>query len=247
MNSNRYEKNYQIPSIFVGGDQQVRFSSLTLITQELGAEHSQQVGVSGPQLAPQGVAWMVVRSRLEVIRYPELEEQITLATWVREPKGFFIPREVEGRDTAGNLLFQGCTFWVPVHMETKKPQRAVHFTGGVQPISKEDELPVTPTKISALNEEHSTNLELPVMVRDIDANAHVNNGVYIDWIVESITRKFSKEYKLADVTMNYLLEIPEGEDSVEIRTVQLDKNSYLHSFCKPHGTIEYARAKTLWS
>lgn len=213
--------------------------------QEMGAEHSQQFGVSGPQLMQShGVVWVVNRSKLIIHRYPSQEEEISVSTWIREPKGFTIPRDVEGRDGSGNILFEGCTFWVPVDMKTLRPQRAVQFTGGVIP-NRETPLLFAPEKVAPLTEPRYT-LDLPIMVRDIDGNCHVNNGVYIDWLVEAMVSVYGRTIDLAEVTMNYLQEIPLEAKGVRIQTQPLGNTGFLHSFVHPETGVEYARSKTFW-
>ncbi len=245
MINKRYTRDYKVQSVFVGADKHIRPATLAMLMQEMGAEHSQLFGVSGPQLATKRVAWIVTRTQISVQRYPKLEEDVELTTWIREPKGFFVPRDVEGRDKDGNILFQGCTFWIPFHIDKKRPERAINYIGGIDVATPEEELPFTPQKLKPLTA-HEHALKIPVMVRDIDTNAHVTNGVYIDWLVEAMVQQFGWNIQLKSIAINYLQEIPQGVKEVEVRTQQVDDTTFYHSLVQPETGVEHCRAETVW-
>ncbi len=245
MNNKIYSKTYKVQSFLVGATAELHPSALTVIMQEMGAVQSQFFGVSGPQLWKQGVGWVISRTQVVIHRLPHIEEDIQLSTWIREPKGFYVTRDVEAKDSDGKILFQGCNYWIPIHIETRRPQRAHQFTGGVEPLSEEEALGIYPQKVPPVAEPFHT-LKLPVMVRDFDSNKHVTNGVYWDWIVEAVDRLDTNFTKVKDVTINYLKEIPYPARDVCIITSQQKEGHFIHSIQNIEGTEEFAKAMSIW-
>ncbi len=245
MNNKIYSKTYKVQSFLVGPTAELHPSALTVIMQEMGAVQSQLFGMSGPQLWEQGVGWVISRSQVVIHRLPLIEEDIQLSTWIREPKGFYVARDVEAKDLSGNTLFQGCNYWIPIHMETKRPQRAHQFTGGLEPLMEDESLNINPQKVTPITEPFHT-LKLPIMVRDFDSNKHVTNGVYWDWIVEAVDRLDLNLTRVKDVTINYLKEIPYPARDVCIMTAQQEQGCFIHSFQNLAGTEEYAKAISKW-
>jgi len=90
---------------------------------------------------------------------------------------------------------------------------------------------------------------LPVMIRDLDINGHVNHVVYAQWALESVPLETWNSHHLVGIELNYKAEVHHGV-SVNIQSEELPtvvgQKQYAHQIFRQDTGIEVARARTTW-
>lgn len=205
--------------------------------QDAADRHAIFLGVGMPALAELGLSWVLHRMKIDVVRWPKIAEVITVDTYPSGLERVFVYRDFRVYDQAGNLIITATSTWLV--FDTNKRSLTIpanHFHSIFEPYKTFSFLPRATQKFEFFKEEHA--LKKLVMARhnEIDTNAHVNNSVYFQWMLEPLTAEyqdacmcdevdiqFKKECRLDDVltsscqvlhegTCSHLLQNNEGKE-----------------------------------
>lgn len=87
-------------------------------------------------------------------------------------------------------------------------------------------------------------IEFRIRQSDIDTNQHVNNLVYVDWIMECITREYQSMHALANMTVIYRKELRyPGTAKV---TCHEGEDAFFHEIMDGETGTRSAYATTVW-
>ncbi|NJD10553.1 MAG: acyl-ACP thioesterase, partial [Gemmatimonadetes bacterium] len=168
-----HERRYRIATHAVGANGLVRPSALLGFLEDAAGEHAATWRLAYHDLVPRGLMWVLTRYHLRLLRAPGYAEEIRVLTWPSARHGRFATRDFEVTDAAGELIALATTGWMVLDVRTRRPRSL----GDVVP--REFVLdrraladPFEPLPELALPERA---VELPVMVRDLDLNWHVNH------------------------------------------------------------------------
>lgn len=156
-----------------------RLSGLLYLCQEAAGGHCRELGLDWENLQKKGLFWALIRTRMEIFRYPRAGEPVRMVTWPMPTTRSAFPRAAEGYDAEGRLLFRAVSLWVL--MDTKKRTMVLPGKSGIdlEGLTLGRELPVP----GSLGPEEATVTEVyRVAAEDIDRNGHVNNTRYLDWL-----------------------------------------------------------------
>lgn len=175
----QFEKEFEVLSFQINPSGKLRWASLGDLLQETAWKHADSRGF-GQKLFELGLAWVLSRLKIKVIRMPSWGEKITVKTAGRGIHKIFAVREFEVCDKDGNIIAEANSSWLLLNMENKRPQRPA------QVLPKElfeevDDPSIVPAKLSPIE---LSKKPFTTMVRasDLDMNNHVNNVSYIRWI-----------------------------------------------------------------
>ena len=147
------------------------------------------------ELAQRGYAWVLLRYRLEVgKRLPTMDEPIVIETRHTVNDGLHTLRAfrvfAEGNEAETLLLAK--TSWVLIDLAAGRPVRALqHLPEVFHDVA--DDPPIDPefAAIPKLSDAALKNVsflcetEFSVRFHDLDANGHVNNAAYFEWMYEA--------------------------------------------------------------
>jgi medium-chain acyl-[acyl-carrier-protein] hydrolase len=161
----------------------------------LAVQHSE--GATS-ELMERGYAWVLLRYELKVEkRLPGMDETVVLETRHTPGDGFYtlrVFRIFDEKDEAKTLV-SARTSWVLIDLAAGRPVRATQrlpeifsdvaddplIDGDFTAIPKLSRLKKRPEEENSQENEKS----FPVRFHDLDANGHVNNAVYFEWVWES--------------------------------------------------------------
>ncbi len=189
----------------------VRLARLCDYLQATGDFHSRDLGTSMDHLAEENRTWVYARFRIEMERYPQCYEKVTVTTWRSRMDGALAYREFEIKDNAGSCLGAATSAVALIDLSTRKPVAIpLEFAGQFS------DLPGSALggAFSRLPEcdETSPQKIFPVMMRDIDRNGHVNNTSYITWLLESSPENLLQEGTCRALEIHYRAEAHYGFD-----------------------------------
>ncbi len=142
---------------------------------------------SPTQVLARGYAWVLLGYEVELLRrMPALDERFVIKTYHDMKHGYRTLRVFQVESPEGNILVWAKTSWLLIDLAASRPVRpSVHlpellnrYTGPIDP-----DFRTIPELASAGGELHET--VYPVRFHDLDANGHVNNAVYFEWIFEA--------------------------------------------------------------
>jgi len=204
-----YKKTVKLP------EERLSTAGLMYILQEAAAEHCEIIGYSGDVVGPMGLMWVIVRQRLNVLRYPRPGETLLVRTWPNPDRHGMFPRQYVIESVAGEKLVTACAIWSLVDVESRRMIRPENYGinfGGLM-TGEEQSLPRGTVKLPT-----DRRREFTVPEAYLDVNMHMNNTRYYDLAEDSIAYDPEKE-ELEELLTEYVSEARLGDVlSVEFAT-----------------------------
>ncbi len=178
-----------------------------------------------PALAELGLSWVLHRMKIKVIRWPKIAENITIETNPSGLERVFVFRDFRVYDHAGNLLITASSTWLVFDTNKRSLSTpANHFQAIFEPYRNLTFLPRATQKFEFVRSETFVKKLVTARQNEIDTNAHVNNSVYFQWLLEPLSAEFldacmceeaeiqfKKECRLDDVVFSKCLTTLESE------------------------------------
>ena len=148
---------------------------------EVATMHANLWGVGFERLISENQGWVLSRVTVEMTRYPHVNEDYTVTTWIEDYNRHFSQRNMEICDAQGNTLGFARTIWVVINFKTRESvdiSQLSYISDNVTdhpcPIAPQGRLkPFEPTREEKLKFAYT----------DIDFNGHVNTVRYIEHIM----------------------------------------------------------------
>lgn len=156
--------------------------------------------------------WVLSRLKLKVDKYPVHKDNITIETWSRGAEGFFAYRDYRVL-LNGETCIDAVTSWLILDKNTHRPIK-MDLIGKEIPGISENHLSFPDYKLSAI-QAISPVFEQQVSYSDIDINLHVNNGKYVEIILDSLAPKLMGNSEIAELDIQYLYESQLG-DTIQV-------------------------------
>ena len=241
-----YEKTFAVRSYEVDLAGMVRPTTLLNYLQEAAGDHARRLGVSVSDLLPQGLTWVLSRTRLQIHGTVASREEVHVRTWPSTREGRFSCREFELTAADGRpIALATCSFAV-LDLATRRPV----IIGEHLP-----SYPLMPRRVIADDfatlpslAEAETELTFRVGRGDLDINRHANNVAYAAWAIETVPAAVAEKYLIADLEIAYRAEIFYGE-TVMARSRELpgeDRRTFLHQLVRREDGVELTRLVTRW-
>jgi acyl-ACP thioesterase len=220
-------------------------SALMNYMQDASGLHAKQWGVSVFDLFVEGKTWVISRYHLQIFNRPSIGKEIVIKTWPSFVQKSFALREFEALGPDGQFIAKATISVAMIDLQTKKPVAI----GDNLPLeyltakrSIEEEFATLPT-ISSLTKE----VQLPVMIRDLDANGHVNHVVYAQWALESVPIETWLSHHLTGIEINYKAEVRHGSDVIsQSEELVGTSKDFAHQIINRASKLEVARLRTKW-
>jgi acyl-ACP thioesterase len=178
-----WDATYRIRFDEAGPDGRLRTSGFMRYAQDLAWQHSTGLGFGRAWYAERDLIWLVRAAELVVIDPPEMGSNVVARTLIAGIRRVFARRHGEFRTEDGRLTGWVDTDWVLIDGRGAPtripPVFAEHFGEGA-PIDSIGRVRLPDTPPDAARVAHV------VRPHEIDPYAHVNNAVYLAWMVEAI-------------------------------------------------------------
>lgn len=215
--------------------------------QATAGYHTQLLGVAPEDLRPQGLAWILSRLRMKVDRYPTLGEKIAVRTWPTGVDRLFALRDFSVSDARGEQIACATSAWLALKLDTLRPVRvqSVFNPPGMESLPRALDADLAKLPGAARPEREWSS---QVRFGDIDANRHVANSRYVEWVVESAGLQLLENGMAAELGIDFLSETPYGGDIVvRVESEAGDPSRLSHSVVRTADGVEAARARTVWA
>lgn len=158
---------------------------LTLVTEriiEAATEHANALGIGYATLITRNIGWVLSRLSIEMTRYPAINEQYTITTWIESYNRRFSERNFVITDGEGKPIGYARTVWVAMDFASRTVADLTDFEREAFPVS---DLPCPMAKmprIAPLPPEAEAE-SYTFRYCDIDFNRHVNTVRYLALIL----------------------------------------------------------------
>ena len=199
--------------------------------QEIAAIHAAMRGMAVPDLLKEGKTWVITRERINIKRYPVWGETVRMMTGVPEAKSYFAPRSMIALDKDGNEYFRASTMWAIVDYETRMPVRVGDYyakMGFAKDADFVDQTLRREPKIDTdrlLSKEPVSVFTPQIFFYDCDINNHINNIVYLDWLLRTVPVSYMKEHRPSMIDIMWIHEV-HVDDSVDVYMYEIEKDYF---------------------
>ena len=177
---------------------------------EVATEHANLLGIGYSTLIKSGISWVLTRLSIEMTRYPGINDEYSITTWIEAINRRFSERNMLIRDGSGEIIGYARTVWVAIDVES----RGMGDLSCLQDI----EIPVSDTpcpmaKHPKLVAPGPDALEFQYTFRylDLDFNRHVNTVRYIDLILNRWPLEHYDTHSIARIDISFSHECYFGE------------------------------------
>ena len=220
-----FTNDYIIQLRDVDFKKRLKLSSLFHYLQDTASLAVDDLGIGINTLKEKfNVTWILIRIRVEIIRNPELDEQITIETYPQKPKAIELERDFIVKDQHGNIIIRAISTWIIMDIEKRRIRKSSLIDIEYPPFIEERAIDCELGKIAQFD-----NLELAydksIGYNDIDFNGHLNNIKYIDFIMECYSLENHSKYVLKTFEINYINEVlPEDTLLIYKDSSKVDEN-----------------------
>ncbi|GFM36643.1 acyl-[acyl-carrier-protein] thioesterase [Desulfovibrio psychrotolerans] len=208
--------------------------------QEAASNNARALGFPGERLWAQGMAWVLARLALHIHRYPAAGETVCIRTWPAAHDRTIAQRCYEATDVHGQPLAWGTSAWVVMDISTRRMLPIPDFVAQGYPKDQPDCRPFATRAVPKLRETAHEAL-LRSRRADMDANGHVNNARYVDWVLEAMPQDFAAAHEPSMVDITFRAECGAGVPLVSFCSAPEEQVS-LHSLRLASATAQEPRA-----
>ena len=180
-------------------------SDLLRLLQDVAAEDAARRGGGQTVLLSRGCTWVLVKNRLEISRWPQPGEALTLTTWPMKGRFGLYPRCFELRDAAGETMAEVESVWAIMDVESRSMLRGEER--GIE-LAEVEEGRLRPQRRLVMPEGGEI-CSLTPTPEQIDENGHMNNAAYFD-AVEPLLPAPLRDRRPRRISVEYEHEIPAG-------------------------------------
>lgn len=214
---------------------------------EAATAHANNLGIGYQHLKEFGLAWVLSRMSVEVVRYPGINETYTVSTWLESWSRRLSERNFIVCDAAGLPLAYIRSVWATVNLHTRTIGDLGLLDAGQRLPFPPVECPIEKTpRIAPAADSKVMVTPYDFRYTDIDFNRHVNSVKYLHAILNRWPLEHYDTYLIRRMDICYLHECRYGQHA-EIK-LWSDPQSPLENICEIFR--EDARAvavKITWS
>ena len=193
---------------------ELKSSDLLRWLQDVAGEDATRRGGGQAVLLSHGCTWVLVKNRLEIGRWPQPGEELTLTTWPMKGRFALYPRCFELCDAAGEPIIRVESIWAIMDVESRTMLRGEER--GIEMEGVEDGR-LRPKRRLALPEGGEVYTVTPTQ-EQIDENGHMNNAAYFDAVEPMLPAELQGRHPCL-ISVDYEHEIP-ASCSAKVRAVR---------------------------
>ncbi|MDR0853728.1 MAG: hypothetical protein LBN34_05110 [Clostridiales Family XIII bacterium] len=206
-----FEIRHHMGSSDVDFKSRASLSTLFELYQDIAATHAGILGASVRGLREsRHAAWILMRMRVEIDKYPTLAEDILLKTWPQKPRAVYARDYLIRDELTGEVLVRAAADWIIMDLEAREIIRKpfTDYEGVV--LDESRALSERMRKMKPVGEFHVV-YEKEIKFSDIDYNEHVNNANYVDYIMDCIPIERHRQSAPKAIELHYISETGPGE------------------------------------
>lgn len=208
-----FQETFKIRASEIDFNQQATLPAICNLLQEVAGNHARELEFDITDLQKDELTWVLHRIHVQMDRFPNWRETITIKTWPSSGDGLRAYRDFLILDENGNTIGKSLSYWLIMNIQSRRPARIPQKILDMAPDNTDHVLPVTDANFPEIDQaDYSQQFE--VRKTDLDLNRHVNNVRFIEWAlsclpddasVNEIDIQFMAESVLGDT------DIAEGE------------------------------------
>lgn len=212
-----YAKQYLVGLNEIDFARKLRPSALFNYFQDIASLAADALGVGMTRVGPEfGVAWILARMQVELLRQPDWGEQITIETWPQPPGRLEFERDYLVKDGSGGIVAKAVSSWVLMDIEQRRLRRPGLISLQLPPLTRSRAIDGQPERLSDPAELTAV-YQRRIGYSDIDVNGHLNNARCVDFILDCFPLEVHRQSRVASLQLSFVNEALPG-DTVTLLT-----------------------------
>lgn len=249
-----FSQSYFISANEGNPEGELALTALTANIIEVATLYANSLGIGNPTMAHLHAGWVLSRITIEMERYPQVNTDYTVSTWVESWNRFFSLRAFEITDNDGKVCGYARTVWMVLNTDTHENFGTGHLHLPEEVIApRECPIPMqmrhktilppdSPARASALVATAPT-ATYTFKYNDIDFYRHVNTVKYVAILLNQYSLQQFDEFLPNRMELSFMHEGKFGE-TIDIN--RYDDSDELSSFSfspagKPESPIMFGR------
>ena len=180
--------------------------SLFHFLQECAWDNARVNDFGFEHLEKENAFWILSKILIEMDEYPEWKDNIEIKTWPKGVDGLFAIRDFQIFRN-GDIIGRATSYWLILDADSKRPKRLDDFNFIHENFFKEVAVEKSLSKITFKGDLQKLG-KRKVYYSDLDVNKHVNNAIYVRWILDSFFSSGELDNKnISEFEINFLSEL----------------------------------------
>lgn len=239
-----YTGEYKIRTYEIDRYKRVTVPALIQLMQEAAMQNVINIQLSVWDLEPHNISWVLMRKDLKINNLPKLGEQISIVTHPAGFEKFFTYRDFKVYNEQKELIATAATTWLLMDTKARRMTRIPEFIKSFE-VPAQEFLPHAGGKLPKF-EQVDIQKNFTVGWHDLDFNEHLNNNIYLQWMLETVPDEVLLNCTLKRLEVQYRKEA-RWQDKIICETQRLGNNRFLHQLLKKEDRKELASAVTEWN
>ena len=246
MITNYFDKQFEIRYFEVNKNGIASPTTILTLLEETAADHCDSINYNLFQLEKANIGWVLVSGVLEMERYPNYKEKITIRTWLSEYTSIKGIRENIIYDEENNVIGRAKGIWVFFDIERRRPAKIFDEIKEKWSFCSEESISYNVSEKILVIDKPDCELEFKVNSYDTDMNKHVNNIKYLQWVLESVPEDIINNYYLHSIDGRFIAEANYGQTILSLTKNDIENESFIHTIKTEGDDKVCATAKTIW-
>lgn len=229
---NLYLKNFNLRTSDFDCHKKILPSAVLDLFQTVASEHAIALGCGFDALFAKNLLWVLVRTRFEIIKQPDMYQTVTVKTWPLAPSRIGFQREYLMEDENGNPLIKSSSDWVIIDSTERKIVSATSVYPQMEHLVNkcfEDRSKKLPDF-----EVENTCFEICPKFSELDMNNHVNNTKYANFVLDALNP--DANFEIGFFQIDYRHELKAG-DSIKVFAKREDNLSLVKGVTPAGDTV----------
>ena len=194
----------------VGSNLKMDMAGIVHYLQDCTLAHSESIGKGVEEVALVKRAWFLSGWQIEVKRFPEYKEHVTVKTWPHDFKSMYGFRNMVIADASDDIIVKANSIWIFMDLAKMLPAKPSPEDMKGYELEPSLDMDYAARKITILSDEYKVSDSMKdsqngIVVKKsfVDSNHHVNNGRYVseafDVIDSADAKKLRVDYRKAAV------------------------------------------------
>ena len=192
MENRLWEKAYHLRASDFDAHHHIKPSAILELFQDAAGQHAECLGVGYDAMLSRAYLWVLVRIKFQILVQPKNYQSVKVKTWPLAPNRLNYRREYCIENQEGQGLIIGSSEWVVMHSERRRLvsdpdlypfkdhfHEEMHFEAKLERV-RDFETTGTPYTVQPT-------------FSDLDANHHVNNTKYANYVMDALSPVESDE------------------------------------------------------
>lgn len=189
-----------------------KLSFLLDIMQRAADSAVSSLGLNIEKMLEARMGWMVITLSLDLHRFPQPNEMLSVRTWSKGNKGALWQRDYRIFDGNGSGIASARSIWALVDIDKRKILRPSALPVAVEPYL-EDSVGSLPAKVTIPEEAPLAEAyRYQVKYSGLDNNGHLNNARYVDLCCDALILEEWNEAELSGLQITYAQEAKYGDE-----------------------------------